>query len=152
MSEYCQKRGISEKYIIPDSVSFDSESNLRSIIDVLTVNALGKVAVVSSFFHLLRIKHTLDILKDRVSFIPYQFETSSPKISRYDFWKSIHYRKNNKIRYKKDSGRIFWVSELHQCSRGPDRFDHRQLVSRYRKPRALCKDNDQRHHLFRSAY
>ena len=91
MSKYCRDLGISNKYIITDSISFDSKSNLRSIVALSNPEPKDTVTVVSSLFHLLRIKYTQNLLRDRIHFNPYEFDTSSPKITRYFFWKSIHY-------------------------------------------------------------
>jgi vancomycin permeability regulator SanA len=91
MAKYCKDRGIDDGNIFIDNASFDSSTNIAVLEGFLDSNGLESAIVVSSVFHLLRIKYTQVNLSERIYYSPYNLKNSFPPVSRLEVWESLHY-------------------------------------------------------------
>ena len=92
MADYIKNTGImeTEKIIVEDR-SRDSMTNLENIGRVMGDLHLTSAGLVSSPFHLLRIKAVNMATSGKFYYFPYDAVSCSPPLSRGEIWRSAHY-------------------------------------------------------------
>jgi len=91
MAEYALREGISRQMIFADPVSRDSRGNLRAIEAIMDQKGWKTVTIVTSPYHLKRIKIVArDLLRPGVHFVSYDPESADPPLARCDLWRSAH--------------------------------------------------------------
>jgi uncharacterized SAM-binding protein YcdF (DUF218 family) len=92
MAEFAVDAGVSDSSVHIEDASYDSKSNLENISRWISENKIKHdVMLISSPFHLMRIKALREICGTKIYYAPYILHEANPPISRVELWTSAHY-------------------------------------------------------------
>jgi uncharacterized SAM-binding protein YcdF (DUF218 family) len=92
MAEFAAEAGVSERNLHIEDASYDSKSNLENISRWISKQKRNpEVILVSSPFHLIRIKALREISATKTYYAPYLLHEANPPIPRVELWRSAHY-------------------------------------------------------------
>jgi len=93
MKGYPERHGVSSSNVLADGKSFDTFGNWKDARKRIEDNHWQHVGIISSGFHLFRMKKYILDTPDHfeLSLLPFSYQNASPRISIFELWKSVHY-------------------------------------------------------------
>ena len=91
MSNVAQELGVSPDQIYLETNSNDSITNWEESFKIIKENKWQSVLLVSSLFHLKRVKRLIAHHGINVYYTPVPFDNCNPPLTYFDYWSSAHY-------------------------------------------------------------
>ena len=91
MADYLLESGVSKEKILLEKTSSDSISNLEKLSMIMVKQGVDSVTLISSPYHLWRIRSMNMPSKTKFSYFPYSPTDCIPPLSRWEIWLSAHY-------------------------------------------------------------
>ncbi len=91
MADYLRKKGIPDDTIIVEDSSRDTLSNLENIQEIMRQRDFRSAGLVSSPYHLLRLKALNIGAHENFQYDPYDIFLCFPPLTRKEIWFSAHY-------------------------------------------------------------
>ena len=91
MSNAARGLGVSPDQIYFETNSHDSITNWEESFKIIKENKWQSVLLVSSLFHLKRVKKLIDHHGINVYYTPVPFDNCNPPLTYFDYWSSAHY-------------------------------------------------------------
>ena len=99
MSNVAQELGLSPDQIYLETKSNDSISNWEESYKIIKKHQWQSVLIVSSLFHLKRVRHLINPHGINVYYTPVPFDNCNPPLTNFGYWSSAHYNLGSYVLY-----------------------------------------------------